>query len=465
MIEKVLEKLQEAAKVLHMDASHSALRDNLQVHLSAHHAAANPDAAYYNHPYVRDVYGDNESGTVVYSKQGKHTMANFKKNKDGGYNLSNHKAVKQAYVADNDADDQRESLVFVDGETLTLAAKESTFNVVGEETIDLRESAFDSQGIGLIKLIAPGHGSTGYYSKEVLKDAATNGIFSEGLHMYIDHQTEAEESDRPENSVRNLAAKLVENAKWDDNGPAGPGLYAKAQAYSDFVPFLNERANDIGVSIRAFGTATKGQVGGRINNIVKKLAGAKSVDFVTRAGAGGKLIPLLESYRASHKDDPKGRQPAAKENNQMKVEIEESELKKLQESAAQVPTLILNQQRTNEQLARINARESAAGLVAKSGLPESAQRRVLGFLTGPNSTLPLTEAGVLDNTKFESAIKAACEAEAAYLKESGIGTTHKVKESVQAPTADEQKAFNESLDKWEDTVAGLTSELTGIKRK
>lgn len=452
----ILQKLAEAAKVLHLDKTHSALRDKLQAAVSAHHATSNPDASYYDHPYVNDVYGDNESGTVVYSKHGKHTMATFKSGKDGSYSLSSHKPVKRAYVSDNDADDAKESkLLFVAGNEL-IPVSESSGEI--EEVINLREAAFDANGDGMVKLIAPGHGATGYYSKEVLQQAAKDNVFPAGTHMYLDHQTESEEAERPENSVLRLAAKTTSPASWMDDGPEGAGLYAKANAFSSHRDFLNERAKDIGVSIRALGTGIEGQVGGRVNRIVKKLVAAKSVDFVTQAGAGGKLVPLLESFRAKATEK---RQPAARKGDNM--EINDQELAALKESAAKVPTLTLQVSRANERLAKIDAKEVAVELLSESGLPAPAVKRVTLFLVGQDSVIPLDKDGNLDRAKFTESVKKAAENEAAYLKEAAVPVRIK---GEAVPASDEDvKKFNESISAIDSEFDKLLSGLTGITKE
>lgn len=453
--------LQEAARVLHLDKSHDALRSKLQTRLRADHLAANPDGSYYDSPYVQDVYGSDDSGSVVYSKNGQHTMAKFKAKGDT-HEFSDHKPVKRAYVTADTA--HKEGLsgnpVFVDGLIIdtTLAAKESLQEDIHEEKLDLREAAFDSNGNGLIKLIAPGHGSTGYYSAEVLKEAVKKGVF-DNAQMFIDHATDEEEAARPEGSVKGLAAKGGK-ATYEESGAEGAGVYTKASAYPDTRDFLNARAKDIGVSIRALGRGVAGQVGGRVNKIVKSLDVLKSADFVTRAGAGGKLVPLLESFRT------KTAATAAKKGNTMAdVTITDTELAALKESAAKIPTLQLQIDRGNERFARLDARDIASAKLSESGLPAPAQKRVLVFLTGASSVLPLKE-GALDMPAFEASIKAAVEAEAAYLKEAGVQTAgvRLPGNQAQETTADETK-LKESLAKFDEEMSAGVSSLSGVPRK
>ena len=457
----LLDNLREAAKILHMDQSHSATRQNLQRALAVDHRQNNPEDDPYSYPYVQDVYGDGETGQVIHSKAGQHTMSDYAK--DGkGYKLSNHRAVKPAYVTvKNDKEEQSESIVYLDGQPVTLAAKESLISDQHEELINLREACFDANGNGQIKLIAPGHGSTGYYSPEVLKEACTKGVF-DNAQMFIDHATDEEEAARPEGSVRALAAKAGK-ASYQEAGPEGPGVYAQAQAYPDTKDFLNSRAADIGVSIRAMGRGIAGQVAGRVNKIVKSLDVLKSCDFVTRAGAGGKLVPLLESFRSTNQRPPAANQ---KENKMAKVEIEDTELAALKESAAQLPKLQLKVDRNDERFNRIEARDQASAYLKESKLPAPAQGRLLKMVTASTFALPVKD-GVLDAAAFTETMKALVTDEAAYLKESGAGlklVTGLGDQHQEAPTDDDKK-FVESQKADDKEFDGLIGNLSGVPRK
>lgn len=140
-------------------------------------------------------------------------------------------------------------------------------------------------------------GSSGYYSAEMLTRDGPS-VFHEGLHLYLDHPTHSELADRPERSVRDLAARLATAAAYQEAGPDGPGLYAEVEVYPHIAPIIDAMAPDIGLSIRAYGTAEASTDPAIPGPIVTSLTGAHSVDFVTAAGAGGKLVALLESARA-----------------------------------------------------------------------------------------------------------------------------------------------------------------------
>lgn len=149
-------------------------------------------------------------------------------------------------------------------------------------------------GRALVKIIGPGRGSSGIYTSDVLERDGP-AVFTAGMHMYWDHPTLTEQQERPERSLRDLAAVLSEDARWDANGPEGPGLYARAQVFGPYRDALAQLAEHIGVSIRAAGRVERGDDG----PVITALEQAHSVDFVTHAGAGGEVVELFEAARPS----------------------------------------------------------------------------------------------------------------------------------------------------------------------
>lgn len=138
-------------------------------------------------------------------------------------------------------------------------------------------------------------GSSGFYPAKMLKrDAA---VFREGLPVFLDHPGATESYDRPERSVRDLAGRLATTAVYERDG-----LYADVEVYPHWAPVVEAMAGDIGMSIRASGTVEPSQEEGVRGPIVTALTEAASVDFVTAAGAGGKIVALLESARAQSGD-------------------------------------------------------------------------------------------------------------------------------------------------------------------
>lgn len=142
----------------------------------------------------------------------------------------------------------------------------------------------------LVGLITPGQGSSGYYSQPVLEAAASDKVFAAGTHMYLDHPTESEEYERPERSVRDLAAVLTEDARWDADAGA---LVAETEVFGPYAEAIVAMKDHIGVSIRASAEVSESPKG----RTIERLVAAESADFVTKAGRGGSIMSVLESSR------------------------------------------------------------------------------------------------------------------------------------------------------------------------
>jgi hypothetical protein len=150
--------------------------------------------------------------------------------------------------------------------------------VLHEATAKARPT--ERKGIWRIKLIEGDvRGSSGYYPASVLeRDGAT--AFPAGTHIYLDHPTWKEEMDRPERSV---------------DPEEGKGLYAKVTFRESVREDIEFYAETAGMSIRAIGITEESPVTEDL--IVTELVEGLSVDIVTHAGAGGKLVSMAESAR------------------------------------------------------------------------------------------------------------------------------------------------------------------------
>lgn len=146
-----------------------------------------------------------------------------------------------------------------------------------------------------IRLISAGWSANGrYYSPQVLAEAAAAKAFPAGTPLFIDHPSESERADRPERSVKDLAARLAEDARFE-----GGALVAEATVFGPWLPVINEVAEHIGVSIRASGRVEPGEAEGRQGMIVTEISEGISVDFVTTPAAGGRVLEMVESVRLS----------------------------------------------------------------------------------------------------------------------------------------------------------------------
>ena len=143
-----------------------------------------------------------------------------------------------------------------------------------------------------IRLIKPGWGNkrdNHYYSPDVLRKSAK---MFENAPMYLtDHVP-------TETNVRNLAGHITRVDEFDDDGaPVGLALIHKPE----WAAHVRNMATDpavlasLPVSIRAKGLTRAYKDGARIGREVAEFTDAFSVDFVTRAGAGGGVVGLSET--------------------------------------------------------------------------------------------------------------------------------------------------------------------------
>lgn len=157
----------------------------------------------------------------------------------------------------------------------------ATFAPVGTEVTGRRWKA---------KLIAGDtQGTTAFYPADVL-EAQGPGIFTKGTPIFLDHQTPEERELKPYGSVQNFAGELAEDAYYD-----GDGLYAEIEVFENHAPLIKALSSKIGMSIRALVKTEREERGGRMVPVAKEFIRARSVDFVVKAGAGGKLVQVLES--------------------------------------------------------------------------------------------------------------------------------------------------------------------------
>lgn len=146
-----------------------------------------------------------------------------------------------------------------------------------------------------VKILAADQwGTSAYYPGTVLERDA-EAVVVPGVKMYENHRTQTEEWERPEGDVAKLVGKLTSYGTYEAENPEGPGIYADVEFYDSYVPRINEIADDIGLSIRGDGITEEGEVDGRYGPIVKQLLSLTSVDVVTEAGAGGKIVSIIES--------------------------------------------------------------------------------------------------------------------------------------------------------------------------
>lgn len=328
------------------------------------------------------------------------------------------------------------------------------------DLVPIREGAVGQDGTAYLKLIAPGWGSSGYYSKEVLKRDGP-AIFKAGTKNFWNHPTAAEESSRPEGDLRDLASVLTEDARYDDNGPAGPGLYAKANVMPHFREHVDSLAKHIGMSIRASGRAKEGKAEGKSGPIIEQLSRGVSVDYVTTPGAGGKILQLFEAARS--------RQSITGGDNDM----DEATIKRLiSESVTAALAPISTKLKESEQ-PKLKRGKTIRKIFESMGVQIPGVYKDL-LVERVKANYPLTEAGVTDDTRLKALVESELKKIAKRISaETGrvvnlgasAGAATNTQAVSEAAAKQHTEAFKESLNDLADIFLDVTSETPKEQRE
>jgi len=309
----------------------------------------------------------------------------------------------------------------------------------------LTEAKFD-KGRATVIVIKPGFNASEdrYYPIEMLKRDFK--VF-EGQKMYADHPTEAEDKARPERSIKDWVATLSE-VTVDENGVVTgvaeivePWLMQKLASLRD-----KKMLSEMGVSINAVGSATKGTIDGKATLIIEKLVAARSVDFVTEPGAGG-IVTFYESDRTDidliELATLKERRPdllkiiesnvRAEINQEVNKKMElEAKVKELEGSVESLTTentdLKTKISEAEKAQAKANAQAAIKEAVEKAELPAAAKEQLLKRFETAESADGIAEA---------------IKAEADYIAK--LSESGKVKGMGGAKLEKDEKSFRESV--------------------
>jgi hypothetical protein len=290
--------------------------------------------------------------------------------------------------------------------------------------LKLREASASDPGVLDVHIIKPGWGASGYYPEQTLRQAVDDGVYHEGMHMYWDHATESESWERPERSLSALAGALVSNAVYEQSGWDGPGVYATAKAFPEFMESLGAMGGNIGVSHSVMGVSEWGKAEGKEGQIISEIHAdpLNSVDFVTIPGAGGHYRTVFAEAAKHTKTKEEAHMPTIDEVKKDKALMEalkaefmkESDLKKLQ---AELKESLKKQDDLETALTEAKAKalvqESRTYIVAKvaeSKLPTVSQKYVVeSLISGAVAEVD----GALDTVALDEAITKAIEAKQA----------------------------------------------------
>lgn len=163
-----------------------------------------------------------------------------------------------------------------------------------------------ADGLVPLHIIRPGIGrgrGKHLYEARMLEEAVSQGRFK-GWKMFVDHQSpEAKKAQGGlPRSVRDLGG-IVKEAWWDPNVPADPArgwaqgaVVGLAKPTRLIASLIEDDPDLVEASISATATSVKPVQRGRDTVwLVEGIRPRGSVDWVTEAGAGGKVAPLIEA--------------------------------------------------------------------------------------------------------------------------------------------------------------------------
>jgi hypothetical protein len=289
--------------------------------------------------------------------------------------------------------------------------------------IPLTEATIGSKGNAQIVVIKPGLNTSKerYYPAEIL--GRDFGVF-ENVKMYADHPSEADEKNRPERSVRDWVATL-KNVHVDKAGTVIGEAVVVEPWMQERLATLRDKGMlaDIGVSINAIGTASKGTIDGVKTNVIERIVRARSVDFVTEAGAGGGVrlyeaestldvdlvnLDILKERRADLVKLIES-EVETKYKLEVKRHMEQDEKVKELETSNATLTTELSELKGKITLAEKAQRIAEAKSVideaiSKSELPEAAKKRIAEKFAGVEVAEGITEA-IKAEIDYVSALK------------------------------------------------------------
>ena len=130
-----------------------------------------------------------------------------------------------------------------------------------------------------------------HYPVHTIEEAAP--LFK-GIKMYLNHATKQDELSRPEGDVKNWASTIQES--WHEEGKAMADVHIHDNWLWESMQDPVFRGN-IGLSINSKGMGYIGKIDSVDMQIIEKIVAPKSVDWVTEAGARGRVVQLLESRK------------------------------------------------------------------------------------------------------------------------------------------------------------------------
>jgi len=356
-----------------------------------------------------------------------------------------------------------------------------------KESLNMKEAEFGEDfSNAKIKIIEEGfnRSKSRYYTKEsIQKDMK---VF-EGLKMYANHEDDKVTQKRGARDIRDWVAtiKTSESGLDSDGKVSGFGqVVVHAPWFKDLLKSAKESdvLGQLGASINAYCSGVRKKIDGVYTNAVEGFAKGLSVDFVSEAGAGGKVLNFQEAYHNERSDDmdltnvtlEEIKESAPELYKEMTKSITDTVKESLAKEAKEVAdkkTADLkakeskdeskdtdgSEKRFDAREAKLDRKELVSSIISESTLPANAKDRIKESIL--DSKVSMKE-GRLDVETTKTEIAKVIESEEKYIKEfteakiSGNGS-----ESKEKTETDEK--FEKALEASFDNMAGIEATKEG----
>lgn len=192
------------------------------------------------------------------------------------------------------------------GVQITKAAVDMDFNETnGVILAHIKENSFNAD-TGEVDVIIIEAGTNPlkkrHYPLSTIREAAP--IFA-GMKMYLNHQTVKEEQERPERDLRDWVSTILESKLVGQAAIGRVYIHDKQLRENMADPVFSK---NVGLSINTGGKIAYGKINGEEMQIVEKINptrsnGSGSVDWVTEAGARGRVVRQIKESATQTGDD------------------------------------------------------------------------------------------------------------------------------------------------------------------
>jgi len=253
----------------------------------------------------------------------------------------------------------------------------------------LRESGFSlgkvtGKNRWRARIVQVGAGSSGFYTEAALRDTGP-AAFPVGTKINADHQGFDASFEHPSGSITTLMGAIVTEPEFvaaTESIPAG--LEADVEFGTQWSPFVEQFHEILGMSINAYGWGDQLTEAGLpiIEGFIPDPL--NTVDVVTVAGAGGKLMALQESYKGIVRDKMDSSNEHGKDNGMTPEEIQalaEALAKAIAPSFTELKEALAPKPATEPEKAEPDM-AAVVEAVVEAKLPKTARAKVMESVKG-----------------------------------------------------------------------------------